>query len=214
MSEELVLDALQHNNLEFLKKAVVQTSVEDIHRLFYSCASHGNLQHVKMLLPFVDPRVEGSWALCLAARNGHSRVVEFLIPHSNPLDEGSRALRKAATEGHVECVKLLIPVSNPYDDESAALWAAALWMKYECVELLIPVSNPKADHSRALQITVGMEDFDGFCLLYSVSDTIDARQHLRTGRDELFDSLEARYLKKILEDNIDVNPQPLNKRKI
>ena len=50
--------------------------------------------------------------LIQAASLGLTEIVSILLPFVNPKDQESWALREAAIGGHAECVKLLLPVSD------------------------------------------------------------------------------------------------------
>ena len=63
-----------------------------------------------------DPKINDSYPLRWAARNGHTEIVKLLIPISDPKVYNSEALRWAAQNGHIEVIKLLIPVSEISDE--------------------------------------------------------------------------------------------------
>lgn len=75
-------------------------------------AINGDVERVRLLLPFSKPKTTESKALRLAANGGHLDVVKLLIPVSNPKVNHSSPLRIAVREGHEEMALILLPVSD------------------------------------------------------------------------------------------------------
>lgn len=125
-------------------------------RALRRAAAEGHAECVRLLIPFSDPKPDGSEALGLAAKGGHLECVRILIPASDPLANESHALAAAAENGNIDCVSLLIPVSNPKHSHSRALCEAAWAGHLECVKMLLPVSDAKARNSRALSMAASV----------------------------------------------------------
>lgn len=79
-----------------------------------------NLEAIKILSKFVNPKRGNSDALVGCARHGHLEAVQFLIPISDPANGKSRALRAAAKNGHLHIVEALLPYA-PTEDLLAAI---------------------------------------------------------------------------------------------
>lgn len=86
-----------------------------------------NLDALKVLSKFVNPKRENSDALVGCARNGHLEAVQFLIPLSDPSNGKARALRSAAKNGHSHIVQALVPYATQEDILIAVSDVASLW---------------------------------------------------------------------------------------
>ena len=82
--------------------------------------------------------------LMTATLNANAAEVQRLMV-LDPTIDGSAALQVAAGQGHVDIVQLLMRVSDPLFQESQALFCA-LQHNTKCVQLLAPVSKIGARH--------------------------------------------------------------------
>lgn len=154
-----------------------------------SAAENGHVDVVKVLLPLSDPKAASPSALRLAAENDHVEVVKVLLPFSDPKARSSCALRHAAENGSVEVVKVLLPLSDPRVWSSPALWSAAKRGHAEVVKALIPFADMKACTSSALRNAAKNGHVEVVKVLLPFSDTKECLHAMRVAADKGHDEV-------------------------
>jgi len=135
-ADKVILGEREKITFEVIKRLIdegADPTVDDSFPLRWA-AMNGQLEIVKLLLPFSNIKAYNSEALRWAAKYGHTEIVKLLIPFSDCEAYNSEALKLAIYEKYVETK--LEKISLPKDKEKLII------NKYtEIIKLLIPVSK-------------------------------------------------------------------------
>ncbi|KAJ3377634.1 hypothetical protein HDU84_008365 [Entophlyctis sp. JEL0112] len=164
-------------------------------------------------IPEVDPSVNDSAVLQMAAAVGHARLVEKLLEDSrvNAAALNGEALKLAARGGHTDVMRILLwqESVDPSEDDNAALQMASLNGHTEAVYLLLadPRVNPAADRNACLHLAISK----GFLDIVEAL-VCDRRFDLSFGFEETLgfairrnNPLIINFLKEKYREKIDVN---------
>lgn len=129
---------------------------------FWIAAANGHLDVLKVFLTFgvvEHPKISGSSAVEMAARNGHAGVVNLLSLKTNvTARQLNRSLFLAAAEGHESVVHTLlghhgVDVNCRYGEGLTPLWIAAANGHEGVVRTLAMVHGTDLNHRNILDIT-------------------------------------------------------------
>jgi len=123
----------------------------DSFSLLMLASSHGLLEMVKYLYPFVIHLRSRSMALIPASKYGHLEIVKYLISDTVTIEAKNEALQKASAQGHLKIVKCLIEMGTFYNIDKA-VQEAILNEHLEIVKYLVSMgANTTIENNSALR---------------------------------------------------------------
>jgi ankyrin repeat protein len=142
------------NVMEYLMENFKDKKAEiliDSFSLLMLASSHGLLEMVKYLYPFVIHLRSRSMALIPASKYGHLEIVKYLISDTVTIEAKNEALQKASAQGHLKIVKCLIEMGTFYNIDKA-VQEAILNEHLEIVKYLVSMgANTTIENNSALR---------------------------------------------------------------
>lgn len=169
-----VMDAVLQNDFKQLKKSIPTSSPTQLQNAFFFAVEEGQVDVVKLLLPYVDPLHHHSHALLQAIFTEHLEMVTILLPVSNITHDFSEHLVESVKTGNTDIIKKLLPTANPRAEDSYALEIAIENRFKEGIELLLPYCYK--DRKKIIRNLYSTQDADGIDLFQEHLDRYETQQ--------------------------------------